>query len=144
MHEHRQTKTNQGSCLCKKVKATATHVPHKIGVCHCGMCRKWAGGPFFCVNVGTDVVFKGTENIALYDSSEWAERGFCKSCGTHIFYRLKSNQHHFMAVGFFDSEQPFQFDHQIFIDKKPSYYEFLNQTSTMTEEEVFAMFAPSS
>jgi hypothetical protein len=31
---------------------------------------------------------------------------------------------------------------QIFIDEKPAYYTFANQTKTMTGAEVFAMFAP--
>ena len=25
-------------------------------------------------------------------SSAWAERGFCKNCGSHLFYRLKENK----------------------------------------------------
>ena len=35
----------------------------------------------------------------------------------------------------------FEFKEQIFIDRKPSYYEFANQTENLTEAEVFAKFA---
>ena len=33
------------------------------------------------------------------------------------------------------------FDHQIFIEEKPSFYAFANETKNMTGEEVFALFA---
>jgi hypothetical protein len=37
----------------------------------------------------------------------------------------------------------FEFTEQIFIDRKPAYYDFANQTVTLTEAEVLAKFAPS-
>jgi hypothetical protein len=91
---------------------------------------------------GTEVTFEGEENIVVYDSSEWAERGFCKVCGTHLFYRLKGNGLCIMPVGIFDEDPGFVFDHQVFIDEKPGYYAFANKTEDMTGAEVFAKFAP--
>ncbi len=49
-----------------------------------------------------------------------------------------------MPVGLFDDGRSFVFDHQIFIDKKPSYYRFANETDDMTEAEVFAKYVPPS
>lgn len=89
---------------------------------------------------GVSVEFEGQENISVFSSSDWAERGFCNNCGSHLFYRLKESGQLFMPVGLFDQEEQFHFDHQIFIDKKPSYYSFANVTNNMTEEEVFAKF----
>ena len=86
------------------------------------------------------LAFSGEENIATFDSSEWAERGFCAKCGTHLFYRLKQNNQYIVPVGLFSAEGQVQFDHQIFIDEKPAYYSFANQTKNMTGEEVFAQF----
>jgi hypothetical protein len=40
--------------------------------------------------------------------------------------------------------EQFIFDHQVFIEEKPEYYCFSNETQNMTGAEVFAMFAPSS
>ena len=73
-----------------------------------------------------------------------AERGFCKKCGSHLFYRLKQNNQHYIPVGIFDNSQDFVFDHQIFIDEKPEYYSFANETKNMTGEEVLLMFASST
>ena len=51
---------------------------------------------------------------------------------------------HYMPAGIFDNSEGLVFDHQIFIDEKPEYYSFANETKNMTGEEVFAMFAASS
>lgn len=94
------------------------------------------------INCGAEVGFEGEENISVFDSSDWAERGFCRKCGTHLFYRLKHNREHFVPVGLFDNDDGLVFDSQVFIDEKPHYYDFANDTSTMTGLELFAKFAP--
>jgi hypothetical protein len=132
----------KGTCLCGSVKILAKTMSTQVGTCHCNMCRKWGGGPLMAVDCGTEVNFEGKEYISLYDSSEWAERAFCNKCGSHLYYRLKENEQFILPVGLFDNEETFTFDHQIFIDKKPSFYRFANVTKNMTEAEVFAKYSP--
>ena len=132
----------KGSCLCGAVKVSTTSTNKKIGACHCNMCRKWGGGAFLAVECGSDVSFEGQENIGIYQSSEWAERGFCKNCGSHLFYKFKQNNQYYVPVGILDNSEGLVFDHQVFIDEKPEYYSFANETKNMTGEELFAMFAP--
>jgi len=84
-----------GACLCGAVKFKALNTETSIGACHCNMCIKWGGGPFMGAHCGCDVSFIGEEYITLYSSSDWAERGFCKRCGSHLFYRLLESMHHF-------------------------------------------------
>lgn len=136
--------TGQGSCLCGAVHVSAKTMANKAGACHCSMCRKWAGGPLIMVDCGSDVSFQDAENVAVFNSSDWAERGFCKKCGSHLFYRLKAENKYFMPVGIFDGGEQFVLDHQIFIDEKPEYYCFSNETHNMTGAEVFAMFASAT
>jgi hypothetical protein len=134
----------KGSCLCGAVRFTAASVSKHVGACHCGMCRKWGGGPLMAVDCGTDVSFEGEENISVFNSSKWAERGFCKQCGSHLFYRLKANNQYIMSVGLFNDDKMLVFDNQVFIDKKPPFYSFANKTNDMTEAEVFAKYGPPS
>jgi hypothetical protein len=109
------------------------------------MCRKWGGGALLAIDCGSDVNFEGTENISVYQSSEWGERGFCQKCGSHLFYRLKQNNQYFIPAGIFDNiSEGFVFEHQVFIDEKPEYYSFANETKNMTGAELFAQFAPKS
>ena len=80
--------TATGRCLCGTVNFEAENVDTHVHGCHCSMCRNWSGGPVLAANAGS-VVFGGSEHIGRYDSSEWAERGFCSRCGSNLFYRLK-------------------------------------------------------
>ncbi len=132
----------KGSCLCGKVSFTAKQLSPKVGACHCSMCRKWVGGPLMSVDCASDVSFNDESYITTYDSSDWAERGFCNQCGSHLFYRLKATQQHIMPAGLFDDQSAFIFNHQVFIDEKPSFYCFSNNTHDMTGAEVFAQYAP--
>ncbi|WP_286239122.1 GFA family protein [Neptuniibacter halophilus] len=134
-------KNQQGSCLCGAVQVMADVTTGNMGVCHCSICRKWGGGPLFATDCGGGVEFSGEENIGVYSSSEWAERGFCKSCGTHLFYRLKQGAHYVIPVGLFDAGVEWRFSEQIFIDEKPRYYRFADKTRELTGEAVFAEYA---
>lgn len=137
-----KTTIGKGSCLCGAVKIMAKTMSANVGACHCAMCRKWSGGPFMAVDCGTEVSFEGEDNISIYNSSDWAERGFCNQCGSALFYRLKQSQQYIMPVDLFDNIETPIFDHQIFVDEKPAYYSFANKTKNMTGAEVFALFAP--
>jgi len=130
-----------GSCLCGQISVIATPTAQSVGACHCSMCRKWGGGPFMTVDCGTEVTFRGEEHVSVFDSSEWAERGFCSKCGGHLFYRIKGTGRYIMAAGIFEGDETWVFDHQVFIDEKPGYYDFKNETQDLTGAQVFAMFA---
>ena len=130
----------KGNCLCNQVQISTPSDNQKIGACHCGMCRRWGGSALLVVECGSEVSFSGAENITRYQSSEWAERGFCKQCGTHLFYHLKQNNHYYIPAGVYNNQENFVFDHQIFIDRKSEYYTFADETNNLTEAEVLAMF----
>ncbi|MEK7358697.1 MAG: GFA family protein [Bdellovibrionota bacterium] len=134
------SKKQTGRCMCGSVTVEFDLEKEVFDACHCGMCRKWGGGPALTVDGGTDVRFKGEENISVYDSSEWAQRGFCKKCGTHLFYRLKETGFRNLPLGLLDGNENFKFHLEIFIDKKPEGYSFSEPTTKMTEEQVFAKY----
>lgn len=129
-----------GKCLCGKVKIKAAQVSLLVGVCHCKYCQTWGGGPLFTLDAGREFKLDGSCFVSSYSSSDWAERGFCNNCGTHLFYRLKQNGQYFVPVGLFEQLTNVMFDHQIFIEQKPAWYCFANQTTELTGAEVFAQF----
>ena len=131
-----------GRCLCGAVKFTADGVKTRYHACHCGMCRRWSGGPLFAAATER-VTFEGAENVATYQSSEWAERGFCKACGTNLFYHLKPTGQYIMCVGAFDDQTPFQLAGELYIDHKPAGYAFAGDLKQMTEAEVIAKYVTS-
>ncbi len=93
------------------------------------------------IDCGSDVEYESEENITVYNSSEWAERGFCKKCGSHLFYRLKEVKDHQIPAGLFENQESFNFNLQVYIDRKPSFYNFANKTLEMTEAEVIEKYA---
>ncbi len=92
------------------------------------------------IDCGTEIKFEGEKNISVFDSSAWAERGFCSNCGSHLFYRIKSSGQHMVPVGLFEDDAGLAFEGQVFIDEKPAYYAFANKTTDLTGEELFKMF----
>ena len=129
------------SCLCGQVKITAEEVKPDVSACHCQSCRGWGGGPFLAVQCGTKVQFEGQEHIKEYDSSAWAKRGFCQSCGTHLYFYFKKAEAYNMPVGIFENLEGLAMAMQFYIDKKPDYYCFAQETASMTEAEIMSYYA---
>lgn len=128
-----------GHCLCGAVSLTSPDA-REIGACHCGFCRRWGGGPLLAVHCGPAVQFRGGEHITAYASSAWAQRAFCNRCGTHLYYKLLATGEYFVPAGVFDSSD-FELASQIYIDNKPDYYSFANQTPVLTEQQVVEQFS---
>ncbi|MFC4728471.1 GFA family protein [Coralloluteibacterium thermophilus] len=131
----------EGRCLCGAVRLTATKAGRHVDACHCATCRRWSGGPLLALDCGTDVRIEGGEHVALYDSSEWAQRGFCARCGTHLFFRMREGGGYFVPVGLLEPAEGVRLASQIFVDSKPAYYNFAEATTMMTGAEVMAAFA---
>ena len=60
-----------GQCLCGAVKFTASPKKNEMGVCHCGMCRRWTGGTFMAVSCGAEVKVEDDSQLGVYTSSDW-------------------------------------------------------------------------
>lgn len=92
------------------------------------------------VTLNSPLEFENEAAVGVYASSDWAERGFCKTCGTHLFYRLKDGRYQCVPLDTLEDKSGFEFATQIYTDSKPEYYAFANQTAMMTEAEVLEAF----
>ena len=129
--------SHTGQCLCGAVTYSAEGVETHFHSCHCGTCRRWGGGPGMAVAVKS-VTFTGEDAIARYNSSEWAERGFCKRCGTNLFYHMKEPDRYIMWLGTFNDQTPFRLAGEIYIDSKPDSYALAGDHPRQTEAEFMA------
>lgn len=93
----------------------------------------------FAVHCNGDVQFSGAAPNA-YRSSEWAERGFCGNCGTHLYYHLLPSDQYILPAGIFQ-DRDFVLASEIFIDEKPDFYALKNETEKLTGKQVFEQFA---
>ncbi|MBB6260156.1 hypothetical protein FHS77_000680 [Paenochrobactrum gallinarii] len=131
----------EGRCLCGSVRFSAKPESDEMGTCHCSMCRRWSGGTFMSVACGDSLEISNDADLGLYRSSEWGERGFCKSCGSTLMWRMLDGSHSYVSIQAFENPAQFRFTTEIFIDKKPDNYAFANDTSKMTEAEFLAAYA---
>ena len=84
------------------------------------------------------ISFTGSEQIKRYASSDFAERGFCVECGTSLFYHMLEPSMYVVASGCFDDPEQFQLTGEIYVDEKPSGYNFAGDHPRMTGEEFLA------
>ena len=113
----------KASCLCGAVKCSFEKFDSRIANCHCSMCRKFSGaafGTFGTVNAENMNWESGFELIKIYDSSQNAQRGFCSTCGSSIFYRLRTPNAPFeIALGLLEAEPSDSVSANIFCAYRP-------------------------
>lgn len=132
----------QGKCLCGAVQMEGLGTP-SVACCHCDMCQRWHGGPSMSANFENGIqITGGEENVGWYQSSEWAERGFCKTCGSTLFYRLLDGSMLMGETGSFEMPKGLKITEHYFIDEKPDYYDVSDDAPKLTGDEVFAKYAP--
>ena len=87
-----------GGCLCGEIKYRIDAAPIDTAYCHCRMCQRFCGAPVVATTAfprdaviltqGNPKYFEATQEHAMfYESSLIAERGFCGTCGSSLFYR---------------------------------------------------------
>ncbi len=134
MSEH----TLSGKCLCGAVTVEATPARDHLEACHCDMCRRWGGIAFLGIQCGPNVSFSGEEHIGRYKSSDWAERGFCKQCGSNLFYLFLPAGNYGLLAGLFDDLGDVTLSEEIFVDEQPAYYSFAGERPRKTGAQIIA------
>ena len=135
-----------GGCLCGAVRFTAWLEGTHFGVCHCEMCRKWTGSALMGITVPVEnVVWHGKEHIAKRQSSAWAERAWCRECGSGLYYRVTVEGPMFgtveLPVGILDDANGLMMANEIYIDHKPDSYAFAGEgRNVLTRAECHAKF----
>jgi hypothetical protein len=131
-----------GRCLCGAVTYEGKGERGEIHVCHCESCRRWSGGPAICVSFSGGFDIADPEAVLWFQSSEWAERGSCRSCGSTLFYRLTGDTPYMnVSAGSLDQQDGLGTIHEhIYADAKPSYYEFADGAPRTTGAEFVARF----
>jgi len=97
------------------------------------------------------VSFSGSEHIGTFSSSEWAERGFCKLCGSGLYYHLlpqpaAPDGEYILSAGTLTDQTQFEFDHEVYVDHAPGWYRFADEEKRkrMTEADIMAMYGASA
>lgn len=92
-----------GGCLCGAVRYVCTDWPCDVHYCHCRLCQKAFGNVFavFGSLPSTSLRFtRGTPH--LYRSTPYAERGFCRDCGSPLTFRYLRSDWIAVSIGSLD------------------------------------------
>lgn len=133
------SQSKSGGCLCGAVRYSVTPSAPHYHACHCNTCRSW-GGPALAVEV-SEITIEDESKLSFYASSEYAERGFCTTCGSHILWRMKEGGFTGVMIGTLDNADDLAFGAQFFTDQKPASYDFANETAMLTGAELMAAMA---
>jgi hypothetical protein len=98
-----QTKQREGGCLCGAIRFRASGDPVRTSLCYCTQCRRQTGSamPAFAVfPVQAVAVVRGAP--ASFAASEKADREFCPSCGSPLFWRGRNDPLVDVFLGTFD------------------------------------------
>ena len=112
-----------GSCLCGAVRFTVCAPLRPVLVCHCSQCRKTSGhywaatsAPWANVNIEHDGALK------WFQSSVHAQRGFCRYCGSSLFWRHTAQDTLAIAAGALDGPTGLHTQAHIFFTDASDYY----------------------
>lgn len=135
-----ESKTLNGQCLCGAVTVTATVTNPVVRACHCEMCRRHTSSMFMSLPA-ENIEFKGPAKS--YQSSEWAERGFCGTCGSTLWYATTGDGHINPSAGLFENAGDAPLTLEFFADAAPSGYALAGTHRKMTTQETLALFEPA-
>jgi hypothetical protein len=114
----------EGGCYCGRVRYRATGVSRQVVECHCSQCRKQAGHRYASTGAKTsNVQIDAADNITWYRASPDAERGFCLTCGSHLFWKPSNEDYIGILAASVDEPSGLRMAKHIFVEDKGDYYE---------------------
>jgi len=114
----------RGACLCGEVAFVVEAEVHDPIACHCRECRRQSGHYFAAVPAPKAAV-RMTEEAGLtwYRASDKAARGFCRTCGSTLFWRADEGAMVMVAMGALEAPTGMRLSGHYWVDEKGSYYE---------------------
>lgn len=113
-----------GQCECGQVRFEIDAVREEVTVCHCSQCRRMSGHLWASTHAPYAALrFREDTRLKWYQSSHWAKRGFCRDCGTSLFYRMNDEEGVGIAAGCLDLPTGLKISKHIFVKDKGDYYE---------------------
>ncbi len=118
------TKSTKGSCSCGAVRWEANGEMREVVACHCKQCRKQTGHYYAATNTSNDsLTITGDDHLTWYQASESAKRGFCKHCGSALFWKPHGRDYTSILAGSIDGDSGLELKEHIFVADKGDYYD---------------------
>lgn len=114
-----------GRCLCGSISFELHGSLRPVIVCHCRQCARWSGHVVAATAVPADAMrlLTGESDLVWYRSSPAAERGFCRTCGSNLFWKPASGGRISVLAGALEPPTGLKMVAHIFTADKSDYYE---------------------
>jgi hypothetical protein len=115
---------SQGGCLCGAVRYQVKGRLRDIVNCHCSMCQRLHGnfGPHSKARKVNIEVTKD-DGLSWYKTSAVAQRGFCRNCGSSLFWQPFDLDATGIIAGSLDGPTHLKTLGHIFVGEKADFYE---------------------
>ncbi|AXT28109.1 GFA family protein [Ruegeria sp. AD91A] len=115
---------HNGSCLCGSVAFTIDGELSPPSACHCGQCRKQSGHVWSSTWTHQDnLSFTASDTLAWFRASDTARRGFCRSCGSFLFWQHNDEDTISISMGALSEPTGLTLSKHIFVADKGDYYD---------------------
>lgn len=136
MNDESNVRVFSGGCLCGAVRYEAKGPLRPAVGCHCSQCRRTSGHYVVATAVTReDLALSNADGLEWYRSSEDAERGFCQSCGSSLFWRNRAGKTISIMAGTLDGETGLTTVAHICVADKGDYYELDEATPQYPDVE---------
>lgn len=112
-----------GSCLCGNIRFEVSGPIPGGSICHCGQCRKQSGHLWASAHVPREALAIHGETLKWFRSSETAQRGFCGTCGSFLFWSHDKEDAISFALGALDPPTGTRIEKHIFTADQGDYYD---------------------
>ena len=132
--------TTSGRCLCGAVSYRIDGELRPVIYCHCEQCRR-SSGHYVATTAckQAQIRFESDAALAWYRSSPDAKRGFCKVCGSSLFWAPEHGRYWAVHAGTLDRPTGLRAAVHIYTHMAGDYYEF-NDGLPRFEEDYPASF----
>ncbi len=131
MSKTRAPRRATGRCLCGAVAYEINGPMREVINCHCGQCLRSHGNFASYTSVQhDDFLLTQAQALKWYESSDFARRGFCGTCGSSLFYERREGGAISIAAGTLDPPTNLKTVAHIFVADKGDYYEIADGAKT--------------
>lgn len=113
-----------GGCLCGAVRYEVAGLLRDIVNCHCSMCQRLHGS-FGAHSKAkkANITITNDSGLAWYKTSDIARRGFCRICGSGLFWEPFDQEGTGIVAGTLDGLTGLKTIGHIFVGEKPDFYD---------------------
>jgi hypothetical protein len=127
-----------GGCQCGAVRYAIHEAPYQVGVCHCRMCQKAVGGPYFATFTVKKTSIEWTRGRpAIFNSSAKMERGFCRDCGTPLYNNWMPNEVIHPAIATLDEPSSLTPEFQVGVESRLAWTNDVPGLKALSTDDIF-------